>query len=153
MDKFGIEDLGQMIEGLYLGQYHPDSLDALMVFRIAHEGDPAAIEVVRWAGEKLGDMACGVIRQLEFEDLDFEVVLIGSLYDGHPLLIDSMRETILQVAPHASLVKLDVPPVVGGVLLGMEVAGFDFLSSRPNLIMSAKAMFRKRNSGIAVKQP
>lgn len=152
LEKFGVEDLGQMIEDLYLGRYHPESLDALMVFRIAHMGDPAAIEVVRWAGEKLGDMASGVIRQLNFEDLDFEVVLIGSLYDGHPLIIESMRDTILRVAPRARLVRLDAPPVVGGVLLGMEVAGFDFRTARLNLISSAKAMLKKRYSGIPVSQ-
>lgn len=153
MEKFGVDNLGRMMEGLYLGQYQPDSLDALMVFRIAHEGDPAAVEVVRWAGKKLGDMACGVIRQLDFEDVNFDVVLIGSLYDGHPLIIESMRETILKVAPYARLVRLDAPPVVGGVLLGMEVAGYDFIATRPNLISSAKAMLKKRYPGIAVKQP
>lgn len=152
MDKFGVENLDQMVEGLYLEQYQYDSLDALMVFRIAHQGDPAALEVVRWAGEKLGDMTCGVIRQLEFEDIEFEVVLIGSLYDGHPLIIESMQNTIHRVAPKAKLVRLDAPPVIGGVLLGMEVAGFDFLAPRPNLVASAKAILGKRIAKKTVTQ-
>jgi hypothetical protein len=35
-----------------------------------------------------------------------------------------MRDTIHSIAPGAKLVRLNVPPVVGAVLLGMEQAGF-----------------------------
>ena len=50
----------------------------------------------------------------------FEVVQIGSLYDGHLLISEQMSQTIQQTALKAEIVRLAVPPVVGGVLLGME---------------------------------
>jgi hypothetical protein len=75
------------------------------------------------AGCELGKLANGVIRQLGFQKLEFEVALVGSLYDGNPLLIETMRATIHSIAPGAKLVRLTVPPVVGAVLLGMEQAG------------------------------
>jgi hypothetical protein len=65
-------------------------------------------------------MANGVIRQLEFENLKFDVVLSGGMFEGGPLLIDPMRETIQRVAPDTRLVRLEVPPVIGAVLVGME---------------------------------
>jgi N-acetylglucosamine kinase-like BadF-type ATPase len=92
----------------------------MLVFKIAAQGDPEALNVMRWAGDKLGQIACGVIRQVGLENEAFEVVQIGSLYDGHPLIKEQMRQIIHQTAPHAELVRLTVPPVIGGVLLGME---------------------------------
>lgn len=34
-----------------------------------------------------------------------------------------MRETTLKFAPKAHFVRLDVPPVLGATILGMEAAG------------------------------
>ena len=42
------------------------------------------------------------------------------MFDGGPRLIEPMRQTILEAAPKARLVRLKVPPVVGAVMLGME---------------------------------
>lgn len=124
MERFGAKDLMDLVEGVYLERYTFNQHDALLVFRTAEAGDPAAMEVVRAAGRELGGMACGTIRQVGLEDEQFDVVLIGSLHDGHPLMDETMRETIQAVAPGARLVRLSVPPVVGGVMLGMNTAGF-----------------------------
>jgi N-acetylglucosamine kinase-like BadF-type ATPase len=124
IQRFGARDLFDLVEGVYLQRYEFSQHDALLVFRVAAEGDSAAIEVVRAAGKELGEMACGTIRQVGLETEQFDVVLIGSLHDGHPLMADTMRETIQAVAPGARLVRLSVPPVVGGVLFGMNAAGF-----------------------------
>lgn len=124
IERFGAKDLFDLVEGVYLGRYEFSQHDALLVFRIAADGDPAALEVVRQAGKELGEMACGTIKQVGLENEQFDVVLIGSLHDGHPLMAETMRETIRSVAPGARLVRLTVPPVVGGVLFGMNVAGF-----------------------------
>jgi len=82
-----------------------------------------ANELIHWAGYELGELATCVIRQLEFEALEFDVVLVGSMFDGGLLLIEPMRQTIHALAPGARLVRLTVPPVIGAVLLGMEQAG------------------------------
>ena len=120
IEKTGAKDLDELIEGVYLEQYHFDVSYVMLVFEIAAQGDPEALKVMRWAGDQLGQIACGVIRQVGFQNEIFEVVQIGSLYDGHPLISEQMRQTIQQTAPNAEIVRLTVPPVVGGVLLGME---------------------------------
>jgi len=124
LERFGAQDLSDLVEGVYLGRYQFNARDALLVFKIAEQGDPAALDVVRAAGRELGGMACGTIRQVGLENEQFDVVLIGSLYDGHPLMTESMRQTILPVAPGARLVRLSLPPVVGGVMFAMNAAGF-----------------------------
>ena len=120
----GARDLPDLLSGLMDGRYSVEADAAPLVFQAAADGDGVAIELIHWAGRELGELAKAVIRQLGFEHLEFDVVQIGSLYDGSPLLNSAMRQTIHAVAPYARLVRLKAPPVVGSVLLGMEQAGF-----------------------------
>ena len=130
----GAVNAEDLLESITLRRVVLDASAAPIVFRIAAEGDPAAQQVIEWAGRELGSLAAGVIRQLGFEALAFDVVLVGSLYDGGPLLTEAMRRTVQAVAPGARLVRLTVPPVVGGVLLGMEQAGLDGRAARGRLM-------------------
>ncbi len=139
----GAKDLDDLVEGMYLGRYDFDQSAAMLVFETAAQGDPRALDVVRWAGDELGQMACGVIKQLDIQEDAFDVVLIGSLFDGHPPLAESLGATVHRVAPRARLVRLNVPPVVGGVLLGMEAAGIDFHSRRARLIRSTNQLLNR----------
>jgi hypothetical protein len=85
--------------------------------------------LIHWAGTELGEMINGVIRQLSFEELAFDVVMTGSMFKGGPMLIEPMRETVLKVAPGARFVRLNVPPVVGAVMLGLEADGMQATKS------------------------
>jgi N-acetylglucosamine kinase-like BadF-type ATPase len=133
----GCQGLEEMLEKLGTEQLEIDAAAAPLVFQVAAAGDPVAQGLVRWAGCELGELACAVIRQLEFEELAFEVVLIGSMFDAGPMLIEPMRQTIHALAPGARLVRLTVPPVIGAVLLGMQQAGLAALERREALIHSA----------------
>ncbi len=133
----GAPDVMHILEGLSRGKYHLDQSAAMLVFETANAGDEVAQEILRWMGRELASLGIGVIRQLGFENLEFEVVLTGSIYKGSPLIAESMGEAIRAVAPGARLVPLTAPPVVGGVLLGMEQASVDFRSIRPRLVESA----------------
>ena len=140
MARFGAVDVDDMLEGLSLGRLAPTADAAPLVFEVAAAGDPVALDIVRWAGRELGGLAAGVIRQLRMEALAVDVVQIGSLYSGSPLLGETMLATIQAVAPRARPVRLTVPPVVGGALLGMEAAGIDFRPLREALIASTAAL-------------
>ena len=135
IQKHGAPNLDEFVEGVYLDNYTFDVSDIMLVFEIAQHSDPEALNVMRWAGDQLGQIAVGVIRQIGLETEPCEVVQIGSLYDGHPLISEQMRQTIQQVAPHAQLVRLTAPPVIGGVLLGMEaVLGRAAYQRRPQIL-------------------
>jgi N-acetylglucosamine kinase-like BadF-type ATPase len=140
MDLTGAADAMDLLEGLALERYQLTAAAAPIVFQVAAEGDQVAQETICWAGRELGSLAIGVIRQLGLEQSEFEVVLIGSLFKGSPALIETMTAAIHQVAPKAHLVRLKAPPVVGGVLLGMEQAGVRYSSLRQVLIESSNAM-------------
>jgi hypothetical protein len=74
---------------------------------------------------------------LDFEDIEFEVVLIGSMFKGGEMLIAPMRETILALAPKAKLIRTEVKPVIGATLLGMEAAGISLTQEQRNKIKAS----------------
>lgn len=148
----GARDEVDLLAGLTRNRYQLNAHHAPLVFGAAAAGDAVARKVIRWAGRELGGLACGIIRQLGLEAEAFEVVQAGSTYKGSPLLTDAMRRTIHAVAPRARLVRLQAPPVVGGVLLGMEQARLSPASLRANVIASTQAFLAQR-SLVALPDP
>lgn len=134
IEHVGARDVEDFLEGIARGYYRVGAGEAPLVFQAVLAGDPIACDALTWISRELGLLAIGVIRQLELEAQPFDVVLAGSFYKGSPLIAQTMSETIHAVAPQARLVRLEAPPVVGGVLLGMEAAAFDFIAVRERLI-------------------
>ena len=139
----GAQSVDDLIEGVTTERYQLDSTAVMAVFQTALAGDAVAQGIIRWIGEQLADMACGVIRQLNFERDDFEVVLVGSIYDGGPLVIEPMRAAIQALAPRARLVRLSAPPVIGGVLLGMEQGGVNGWAVKDQLIKTTNELLKR----------
>jgi N-acetylglucosamine kinase-like BadF-type ATPase len=144
IEYVGAKDLDDLIRGYTTYEYRIGAEAAPIVFRVAQEGDQVARELVQWAGSELGEIANAVIRQLEFENLSFDVVMTGSMFEGGSMLIEPMRETIHQLAPKAHLVRLTNPPVLGAVMLGMEAADLTITSSIRSTM--AKTVSSIRNS-------
>ncbi|GAB4478934.1 MAG: N-acetylglucosamine kinase [Anaerolineae bacterium] len=140
MDLTGERTLAGLIEGLALERIRLDASAALAVFACAHAGDEVARELIAWSGRELGSLAVGVIRQLGLQDEAFEVVLVGSMHDGGPLLHDPMKAVIGAEAPGARYVRLTAPPVVGGVVLAMQQMGLETTGRRQALLESARGM-------------
>jgi N-acetylglucosamine kinase-like BadF-type ATPase len=131
----GATDIVDLLEGLYTKRYRLAAANAPQVFEVAAAGDRVAQEIVRWAGRELGSLAVGVIRQINLEDLEFELILAGSLYNcNDPALFEELASTVQAVAPKAQPVRLNAPPVIGGVLLGMEQIGLKPAGVRQRLI-------------------
>jgi N-acetylglucosamine kinase-like BadF-type ATPase len=138
----GAKDEMDLMEGISNGQYHLSQHLAVEVFRVAREGDPVAIGIIQWAGQELGWLAIAGARQLEMENQEIEVVQSGSIFEGGTLLTDSMRDTVLNHVPRAKLIRLDGPPVVGSVLMGMECAGFDGYAVRDQIMQTARKLVK-----------
>jgi N-acetylglucosamine kinase-like BadF-type ATPase len=138
----GAKDLEDLMRGYTTYEYHIGAEAARIVFRVAEEGDQAARDLICWAGTELGEMANAVIRQLEFENLEFDVVMTGSMFDGGAMLVEPMRETIHKLALGARLVRLRVPPVVGAVILGMEADAFKVTSEIRKIIHESLSVLR-----------
>jgi N-acetylglucosamine kinase-like BadF-type ATPase len=123
-----------LLEELTMGRMRVDARACPLVFQVARQGDEVAQEIVRWAGRELGDQAKGIVRQLGFENERFEVVLGGSFFKGSPVVAEELARTVQELAPGAQVVRLEAPPVVGGVMLGMLCAGAHTPAARLRLI-------------------
>lgn len=133
----GAKNLNDFIEGYSLGRYDLGPAAAPLVFIAAEAGDDIARSLIRWAGSELGEMVNAVARQLDFQNLDFEVIMIGSMFQNGSALTRPMLETIRSVAPGANLKRLTVPPVAGGVLLAMEAARHSPAASARSVLMTS----------------
>lgn len=138
----GAKDLEDLMRGYTTYEYRVGAEAARIVFQVAEQGDEIARDLLLWAGTELGEMANAVIRQLAFENLAFDVVMTGSMFDGGIRLIDPMRETIRKVAPRARLMRLNAPPVIGAVMLGMEAAGFSVTPEIRNTMKESVLILR-----------
>ena len=121
VDLTGARSETDLLEGLSQGYYA--SVRSRPLASDCRTGDSVAVDAIRWAAEELASLALGVIRQLGFEKRSFEIVFVGSMYNGGPLLLDPLRDAVLAEAPAARFVQLTAPPVAGAVLLGMQAAG------------------------------
>lgn len=131
-----------LMEGLSNGKYHLSPIMAKDVFKAARSGDNAALEIIRWAGEELGWLAVAVTRQIEMQDDEVEVIQSGSVFDAGEIITNPMRDIVLKHIPKAKLIRLEGPPVVGAVILGMEQAYFDGYSVREHMIRTAKQIVK-----------
>lgn len=124
---------GIRAEARRIARKHPDSLlnqvdDALDVEHIseaAHKGDAAALECLRVSGRTLG---LGLASALAILDMRL-VVVGGGISQAHPLLLDSVRETLRKralptIAPEVEIRLAHFSAhagVVGAALAGMAV--------------------------------
>jgi N-acetylglucosamine kinase-like BadF-type ATPase len=140
LDATGAKDEPDLMEGLSNQNYHLYPYLAIQIVDTARSGDPAAIEAVRWTGEELGWLAVAVARQIEMQDEEVEIIQSGSVFKAGSLVMDPMRDIVLEHCPRARLIRLEGPPVVGAVILGMEQAGFDGYAVRQTVIRTAKEL-------------
>jgi N-acetylglucosamine kinase-like BadF-type ATPase len=138
VDALGAKDEMDLMEGISNGQYHLFAYLAMKVVEAAREGDSAAHEVVHWMGEELGWLAVSVARQIEMENDDVEIIQSGSVFEAGEIITEPMRDLVLKYCPKAKLIRLDGPPVVGAVILGMEQAKFDGYEVRDVIVKTAK---------------
>ncbi len=145
----GAKNLTDLIRGYITNEYQIGAEAAPIVFKEAEAGDQVARELIHWAGCEIGEMVNAVIRQLEFENLVFDVVMTGSMFEGGAMLIEPMRATIHELAPQAQLVRLTTPPVLGAALLGMEAGNLQVTSAIRKTMVNTISSIRN----VIVRQP
>lgn len=121
--QYGMKDVEDLLQAVICRKLYIDASAAPLVFQVAAEGDPVAVDLIRWAGRELGEMAVTVIRQLGFEEIDFDLVQIGRMFDGSPILSEEMKKVVMAVAPRANFIRSHEPPVMGAVILAVESTG------------------------------
>ena len=126
VDQGKCTDVADLFHKLYRNELSRDSLQpmAKLVFDAADMGDEAACDILEQGGRYLAKMVNAVAVQLGITREPFEVIMAGSVFKGRsPVLIDAMRMGIHRCCPQARTVMPEFEPVVGTLLLGIDLDG------------------------------
>jgi N-acetylglucosamine kinase-like BadF-type ATPase len=138
MSYANVDTEDELIEGLATGKIQLSSNLAKDIIQLAVEGDGEAKKVVEFNAQELARNVNAVIRQLEFKEINFEVIMIGSVFNAGEIYTNPFKETILAFAPKAAFVPLLAPPVIGSILLAAETLGIKTKWIKHSLIHSIK---------------
>jgi N-acetylglucosamine kinase-like BadF-type ATPase len=120
---FGVDRVEEITIGIHQGKIGHDELVGLapLLLQVADEGDPVARAVVSRLADEISVMAINAMRRLDLTGQATPVVLGGGVLTArNPLLMDSVTRQLLEAAPRAQVRVIDVPPVVGAALLGLD---------------------------------
>jgi len=124
---FGLPDVRDVVIGIHQGKITEDELLGLapVLLDVANSGDEVARGLVRRQADEICVMACTVIRLLGLAaSAAVPVVLGGGLLTARdPLLTGWVQERLAAEVPGAEPRIVDVPPVAGAALLGLDRAG------------------------------
>ena len=95
-----------------------------VVFGAAGDGDPVARSIVDHLADELVTMAVALARRTAMTRLPVEVVLAGGVFSTTDEPFFARIEAGIRAVVHAArLVRLDVPPVTGAALHGLDLVG------------------------------
>jgi N-acetylglucosamine kinase-like BadF-type ATPase len=125
---FGRESASDVAIGIHLGDIDTDDLIRLtyVLFQVSDAGDPVAMRLVDRLADEVSAMALVAMRRLDLTRQDTEVVLGGGLLMArNPRLIQGIADRVRAEAPGAQVGVVDVPPIAGAALLGLDHLGLD----------------------------
>lgn len=125
-EHFGRASAADVAIGIHLGEITDDDLIRLthVLFRVSDDGDPVAMELVDRLAEECSAMANVTLRRLRLTEVDTEVVLGGGiLMARNPRLITGIEQRVHAEAPAARVNVVDIPPIAGAALLGLDHLG------------------------------
>lgn len=138
MNYAGVNSEDALIEDLAMGNIHLSPTLAENIIQLATEGDAEAKKAVDFNAHELALNVNAVVRQLDFQAINFEIVMIGSVFNSGEIYTKPFMDTILEFAPKAEFVRLTTPPVIGSVLLAAEILGVKTKEFKKTLIESTQ---------------
>ena len=93
---------------------------AIVVAHAQNDGDVVAGEILRGASSELTRAAASVIERLEMRGHAFRVILSGGMFRHIPWLVSDVTRRLAEVAPRATVTRLDVEPATGAVQLALS---------------------------------
>jgi N-acetylglucosamine kinase-like BadF-type ATPase len=123
---FGVAEVRDVAIGVHRGTIGWDQLLDLtpVLFELANRGDEVAGTLVRRQADEICLMALATIRRLGLADMAVPVVLGGGLLTArNPLLTEGIAAGLAAAAPRAVVRIVDVPPIAGAALLGLDHTG------------------------------
>ena len=126
---FGTATVQDATVGIHFGRIRSEHIHGLTyaLFAQAAAGDPVARGLVERTADEVISMAAVAARRLGLADDTVDVVLGGGLMRARdPILTAALHAALARELPKAQVHILDLPPIVGAAMLGLDqVAGPD----------------------------
>jgi N-acetylglucosamine kinase-like BadF-type ATPase len=125
-DHFGLPSIRDVAVAVHKRDLAEADLHRLtsVLFTVAAQGDQVARSLVDRQAAEICVMAAAAMRQLSMAPAGVPVVLGGGLLESRdPLLLSAVGRHLAEAAPGATARVLDVPPVAGAALLGLDYVG------------------------------
>jgi N-acetylglucosamine kinase-like BadF-type ATPase len=132
-EHFGLPSVTDVAIAVHRGQLDEDDLLRLtaVLFAVAATGDPVACDLVARQADEVCLMAVTAMRRLGLPSSEIPVVLGGGLLEANdPILLGAIERRLAADAPGAVPRVVDVPPVAGAALLGLDHVGADAAAER-----------------------
>ncbi|MCS7478827.1 N-acetylglucosamine kinase [Umezawaea endophytica] len=122
---FGTATIAEAVERIHFGEAEADEHALCRVlFDVAASGDRVALEVVDRLVEEITVLADVSLRRLDLLEERVDVVLGGGVLTGTgDVVVGAVRDRLSTSAPMARIRVVDLPPVVGAALLGLDAIG------------------------------
>ena len=123
---FGLPGPSSVVEAIYLGRLNAHRLVELapVVFAAARRRDRMARTILDRVADEVVSFAVATIKRLGLASSDVEVILGGGVFRAEDTQFYArIKRGIRAIAPRAVMRRLDVPPVAGAALLGLDVIG------------------------------
>ena len=123
---FGLAEVRDVAVAIHLGKISEDDLQGLApaLMATAAQGDQVARDLVSRLADEIVTMAGTVIRRLGLSGSAVPVVLGGGVLTARdPQLLSWIAERLADPAPGAQVSVVQVPPIAGAALLGLDRAG------------------------------
>jgi N-acetylglucosamine kinase-like BadF-type ATPase len=128
VEHFGARDISEIVERLHFGGLPLSVLHQLspLLFRVADTGDEIAARIVEQLIDEVATMVTVTIQKLAMTGEAPTVVLGGGVLTGvSRTVIDEISRRCTAVAPRAEVRVVDIAPVVGAALMGLDAIGAD----------------------------
>jgi N-acetylglucosamine kinase-like BadF-type ATPase len=123
---FGLASIRDVAVAVHKGGLGEGDLIQLpgVLFASAAGGDPVARSLVERQATEICVWAAAAMRQLGMAPAGVPVVLGGGVIESRdPLLLAAVDRQLAAAAPGATARLLDVPPIAGAALLGLDYVG------------------------------
>ena len=125
-DHFGMPSIRDVAVAVHKSELVTADLHRLtsVLFRVAGQDDPVARSIVTRQAAEICAMAAAAMRQLEMAPTGVPVVLGGGILESrNPLMLAEVERHLAEACPGAIARVLDVPPIAGAALLGLDHIG------------------------------
>ena len=130
---FGLPSVADVAIAVHKGQLGDDDLLGLtsVLFAAAAAGDQVARELVERQADEICAMAVAAMRRLGLPPAGTPVVLGGGLLEARDTLLTSaVTGRLAAAAPGAVPLVVDIPPIAGAALLGLDHLGAGAAAAR-----------------------